>query len=656
MTNLPEIGDVIDGTYEIQNVLGTGGFGAVYRARQINMDRDVALKLLVASGAKFDEMVKRFRREVMAIRNLNHPNTIQIYDFRDNPDGLLYYTMEALDGQTLKDAVRDHGPLSPRRLKHVMRQVLKSLSEAHSYNIVHRDLKPANIMLVDMHGETDFVKVLDFGIAKRLQDEEEEGDEKTEDLTSAGILVGTLRYMAPEQITGEDLGPHTDLYALGLIALEMLTGQSVFEGTGRWEVLQQQISEDPVAIPEVILRSEIGPVIRQCLEKRPGPRFSTADEVLRALGAIDDSKLGSEALYKSDGEGGWIPRNSDPGESLRTVKVEPIGRSTGLVVGDDSTADLDGKTTITHVDELPSGEFYSPEPMAAQSALEQKKTTPHSSVRGSAGSGALPLMTAPQDRTDSVAFTPSKVEPNKTLLLGVGILFVIVVLGGVAMWMMQSSPGAEQVEEPQGLVAVENTESEQPEEEHASDRLEGEEEPDVKAAQLHSVMVEVESGVRALIYVDDVAMGRAPHRVEFAEDEQVVVRLEAQGYEDLEETFDQNTPETVELVMASVEDDSAARAGRGAAPETTRSERDSRPSGSSSSRQPSQPSQPPEQTRRSEPDPPSERSGASDWVDIDSPSEPREESSSGGSDDWLDIPSTPREEEEKEEADEIPLF
>lgn len=655
MTNLPEIGDVIDGTYEIQNVLGTGGFGAVYRARQINMDRDVALKLLVASGAKFDEMVKRFRREVMAIRNLNHPNTIQIYDFRDNPDGLLYYTMEALDGQTLKDAVRDHGPLSPRRLKHVMRQVLKSLSEAHSYNIVHRDLKPANIMLVDMHGETDFVKVLDFGIAKRLQDEEE-GDENTEDLTSAGILVGTLRYMAPEQITGEDLGPHTDLYALGLIALEMLTGQSVFEGTGRWEVLQQQISEDPVAIPEAVLRSGIGPVIRQCLEKRPGPRFSTADEVLRALGAIDDAALDSEALFKSDGEGGWIPRDSDPSESLRTVKVEPIGGSAGLVVGDDSAADLDAKTTITHVDDLPSGEFHSPAPITGQNTPQQNQAAPQGNAINSAGSGALPRMSVPQDRTDSVAFSPTKTESNKTLLLGVGILFVLVAIGGVAVWMMQSTETSEQAE-PQELVAVDTRESEPlPVEEHGHDRREIDEEPELEAAQPHSVMVEVEGGVRALIFVDDVAMGRTPYRVEFPEDEQIVVRLEARGYEDLEEAFDLNTPETVELVMVSVEeDDSAARAGRGASSETTRSEPASRPSGSSSSRQPSQQ---PEQTQRAEPDPPTERSGGSDWLDIDSPSEPREESSGGGSDDWVDIPSTPPREEEKEEegADEIPLF
>ncbi|MFU8806442.1 MAG: serine/threonine protein kinase, partial [Bradymonadaceae bacterium] len=147
MQGLPQPGDVLDGTYEIHSLLGKGGFGAVYLARQINMDRDVALKVLVAAGPKFEEMVKRFRREVMSIRNLTHPNTIRVYDFRDEPDGLLYYTMEALKGMNLKEIVVDSGPISPRRSRQILRQICKSLSEAHSYGIVHRDLKPANIML-----------------------------------------------------------------------------------------------------------------------------------------------------------------------------------------------------------------------------------------------------------------------------------------------------------------------------------------------------------------------------------------------------------------------------------------------------------------------------------------------------------------------------
>lgn len=306
MESLPEIGDVLDDTYELVGLLGRGGFGAVYRARQLHMDRDVALKLLIASGAKFDEMVKRFRREVMAIRNLTHPNTIRIYDFRDNPDGLLYYTMEALEGHTLEEELEHQGPISPRRLKPILHQVCKSLAEAHSYNIIHRDLKPSNIMLVDMHGETDFVKVLDFGIAKMLEGGGHDTDDELEELTSAGMLVGTIRYMAPEQIAEEELGPHTDLYTLGLITVEMLTGTSVFTGSGRWEVLQEQVSDEPIEIPSPVLTSGLGPLVARCLHKEPEGRFSSAEEAIEQLESV--GSLSDEPLYVRGEFGEWVPR------------------------------------------------------------------------------------------------------------------------------------------------------------------------------------------------------------------------------------------------------------------------------------------------------------------------------------------------------------
>lgn len=129
MHGLPQIGDVIDGLYEIRQQIGQGGFGAVFLARHLTMDRDVALKLLVVPpGSNHTEMVERFRREVMAIRNLSHPNTVKIFDYRDSDQGMLYYTMEYLRGLTLKDVAKHEGPQPPRRVKHILRQVLKSLS------------------------------------------------------------------------------------------------------------------------------------------------------------------------------------------------------------------------------------------------------------------------------------------------------------------------------------------------------------------------------------------------------------------------------------------------------------------------------------------------------------------------------------------------
>lgn len=298
MQGLPEIGDVLDGNYKILSKLGAGGFGAVFLANHIPMDREVALKMLLAHGPRPEEMVERFRREVMATRVLSHPNTVRIFDYKDRDDHLLYYTMEHLKGQTLKKVTKTLGPQSPLRVRHITRQVLKSLSEAHSYKIIHRDLKPANIMLVDMHGETDFVKVLDFGIAKIMDTSEEENEE--DQLTSAGMLVGTLRYMAPEQITGAPLGPMTDLYSLGLIMTELLVGKSVFAGTGRWEVFQKQISEEPIELPTALLQSPLGPIISKALSKRSDQRFANAVEMIKALEAIPEHQLSLEPLVYQD--------------------------------------------------------------------------------------------------------------------------------------------------------------------------------------------------------------------------------------------------------------------------------------------------------------------------------------------------------------------
>ena len=282
MQGLPEIGDVLDDTYQVEKLIGTGGFGAVYLARQLSMDREVALKILVANAMNVEEMIQRFRREVMACRNLGHPNTIRIYDFRDRPDGILYYTMEYVRGPTLKDVVKEDGPMAPSRVAHVLKQICKSLAEAHSFGIVHRDLKPANIMLADIAGETDFVKVVDFGIAKIVDD----GNDERDQLTNAGVLVGTLNYMSPEQIQGGEIGPASDLYALGLIAIEMLMGRSVFEGTGRWEVLHKQISDDPVDIPEEVVNSALGSVLQTALQKPVEKRYKSAEDMLAALGGI----------------------------------------------------------------------------------------------------------------------------------------------------------------------------------------------------------------------------------------------------------------------------------------------------------------------------------------------------------------------------------
>ena len=713
MENLPDIGDVLDDTYELVSVMGTGGFGAVYRARQLNMNRDVALKMLVASGPKFEEMAKRFRREVMAIRNLTHPNTVRVFDFHDDPDGLLYYTMEALDGKTLSEELEERGPMAPRRVKRVVRQVLKSLSEAHSFNIVHRDLKPGNVMLVDMHGETDFVKVLDFGIAKMLDDRNEEG-ERLEQLTSAGILVGTLRYMAPEQIAGESLGAHTDLYALGLISVEMLTGESVFAGTGRWDLLQQQISDDPVDIPAQVLNSGLGPVVTRCLQKDRDKRFRSTEAVLEMLDAIDDASVSDEPLYMPDGDGGWKPRESEaysiPSSELSEVddeldelKTEVMDAPLSTAEPDESSpnagasagADLDDDRT--EVSESPFADELKPtkdweavsvDDSEEEPAVDERPQPRESRVDDTDATGEVPDEVAAQEpMVPANEFSvPSEITSkqdgsNRTLIAGVVGLVVVVL--GAGIWMLAGEPEADETGQEAGDEALaERAEDEESDEDRAreagtTDREAADDSDDEESeVDAHAVKLRLEDDVVADVFVDDEKQGTTPHLVEFDE-ESVVVRFEADGYESLEARLHRETPEEVEVAMQpDEEDDDEAEeviADRGEEPSGSAGASGSGGGdrGTSSGDAASEPvaGAPDETDESDETEEPSDDDGG--WVDTGGGAEEtepeveaddEEEVADDEDDGWVDIGSSDEADEEEaaeeaaEEDDDVPLF
>ncbi len=278
-SQLPQPGDVLAERYRIEEQIGKGGFGVVYRAQQLGMDRTVAVKTLLPSALHHLNAGERFRREAMLARDLNHPNTIRLYDFGQDQDGLMYIAMEYLDGEPLSRLMAREGPLSAERVQHITLQILKSLSEAHEHGVIHRDLKPGNIFICKVHGEEDFVKVLDFGIAKVY-------GATTEDITGTGQGFGTARYMAPEQIRGKDICAGTDLYGLGIMMTEALSGTKVFASDSSVEVAVAQLSPEPVPIPDVVLQGPLGLIIQRATEKGLEYRYETALDMLEELRAV----------------------------------------------------------------------------------------------------------------------------------------------------------------------------------------------------------------------------------------------------------------------------------------------------------------------------------------------------------------------------------
>jgi serine/threonine protein kinase len=218
------IGRTLNHRYLVEDKIGEGGFGAVFRGKQIATGREVALKILHPHNVGDETIVARFRREAEACSKLRDPHTVTTYDFDETEDGILYLAMELLRGRSLHQLQKAEGPLKPHRVLRLIEQVAQSLGEAHANGIVHRDMKPENVF-VETRGDEDHVKVLDFGIAKMMS-----GDKEVQALTAVGQTLGTLEFMSPEQLRGQKLDGRSDIYALGMMSYEMLTGQLPFQG------------------------------------------------------------------------------------------------------------------------------------------------------------------------------------------------------------------------------------------------------------------------------------------------------------------------------------------------------------------------------------------------------------------------------------------
>jgi serine/threonine protein kinase len=282
----PYVGRIINGRYQILKKLGEGGMGTVYLAEQISMARKVALKVLQGNYANDEEFISRFRREARLAASLNHPYIVTVYDFDQAEDGSLFIAMEYVDGMSLTEVIRRHSPLDIGRAVGLGAQIAEGLDAAHRTGVIHRDIKPDNIMVV---GDEDLekVKLMDFGIA-RLRDAG-----ATSQLTRAGVIMGTPAYMAPEQAEGTEASERTDIYALGIVLYELLSGSVPFRASTPGAVLLKQIREVPQPLRD--LRREIPftveNVVMQALQKDPANRQRNMREVAQALKQVERSTV-----------------------------------------------------------------------------------------------------------------------------------------------------------------------------------------------------------------------------------------------------------------------------------------------------------------------------------------------------------------------------
>lgn len=396
-------GTVVDGRYRVLGRIGSGGMADVYLAEDDQLGRRVALKLLHRRFAEDDQFVERFRREASSAAGLSHPNVVAVYD-RGSWDGTYYIAMEYLEGRTLKQVVRDEAPLPPVRAIDLTLPILHAARFAHRRGIVHRDLKPQNVIVDDEGG----VKVTDFGIARA----------GASDMTETGSIMGTAQYLSPEQAQGQDVGERSDLYSVGVILYELLTGKVPFDGDSPVTIALKQVSQDPVPPSELVtgIPPDLEAVVMWAMRKDPADRPQDADAMIRALEAVRE-----RIVTGAEPEGGVVPpagaAEGGPAKSrawlwallialvlagggvLAYELTRPEQRTMPLVVGKDlqtatqiiSNAGFTGSPEITRVQSNEAADtVIRQNPLAQSKVDEDAKIT--LTVSGGPGTAGVPTV------------------------------------------------------------------------------------------------------------------------------------------------------------------------------------------------------------------------------------------------------------------------
>jgi serine/threonine protein kinase len=332
------IGETLDGRYLVQRKIGEGGMGVVFAVKHAVIERPLAIKVLKQNVMRDNATIQRFVQEAKAASRIGHPNIVDVTDFGKTPDGMTYSVMEYVEGTTLSKTIKAAAPLPPARAVRIASQIARALAAAHAKGIVHRDLKPENVFLVDRDGRPDFVKIVDFGIAKV---QPIEGTDAGPRLTRQGSVFGTPEYMAPEQAAGRgDTDHRVDIYALGTILYEMLVGKTPHKGNSMIRTIAMQML-DPITPPskvnpDLAIPPALEAIVMKALEKKREDRYATMNDLLTALEQIAPRLSESPTLSLPP-----LPPGADPALSPATPT------SMDIIAAQDANAAANAKTNVS---------------------------------------------------------------------------------------------------------------------------------------------------------------------------------------------------------------------------------------------------------------------------------------------------------------------